>query len=129
MRQAGIWTTDDVEYYEDPHAKYLVVPDVFAQVKHSNGPDGMKMKTVGYGKDDYRVAIERHFAEDKVRRETVRNLLAIGRLLNRTIILPEQARCDKIGTIDRCRAPAEKFVLLHSCPMDHTTYRAGFETI
>ena len=37
MRQAGIWTTDDVEYYEDPHAKYLVVPDVLTQVKHSSG--------------------------------------------------------------------------------------------
>ena len=122
MRQAGIWTTDDVEYYEDPHAKYLVVPDVFAQVKHSNGPDGMKMKTVGYGKDDYRVAIERHFAEDKVRRETVRNLLAIGRLLNRTIILPEpRCYCDKIwNNLNGCRAPgAEKFVLPYSCPMDH----------
>ena len=122
MRQAGIWTADDREYYEDAHTKYLVVPDVFAQVKHANGPGGAKMKTVGYGNGDYRVAIERHFAEDKVRRETVRNLLALGKLLNRTIILPEpRCYCDKIwNNLNACRAPgAEKFVLPYSCPMDH----------
>jgi len=122
MRQAGIWTADDREYYEDANAKYLIVPDVFAQVKHANGPGGTKMKTVGYGKDDYRVAIERHFAEDKVRRETVRNLLALGKLLDRTVILPEpRCYCDKIwNNLNGCRAPgAEKFVLPYSCPMDH----------
>jgi arabinosyltransferase len=117
MRQAGIWTADEDEYYEDTKTKYLVVPDRFAQVRHQGAS-----VTVGSGKDDYRVAIERHFAEDRVRRETVRNLLALGRLLGRTVILPEpRCYCDKIwNNLNACRAPgAELFVLPYSCPMDH----------
>lgn len=67
-------------------------------------------------------AIRRHFAEDLLRRRTVRNLLAAARALNRTAVLPRAlCYCDKMwNNLQACRAAgAWAMPLPFECPMDH----------
>lgn len=69
-----------------------------------------------------RQAIRRHFAEDLLRRRTVRNLLAAARALNRTAVLPRAlCYCDKMwNNLQFCRAAgAWAMPLPFECPMDH----------
>ena len=118
MRQAGIWRSDPREYFED--GKYLVVSDEGSQVDFSGESPGGE--EVGSDRNAYRTAIDRHLREDKLRRTTIRNALALARALNRILVLPEaRCYCDKIwNNLNACRAPgAESFKLPYACPMDH----------
>ena len=114
MRQAGIWDSDPRSYYAD--GKYLVIPDVGAQVQFEGD------ETVGTDRDAYKEAIRRHLEEDSLRRMTVRNGLALAKALGRILVLPTaRCYCDKIwNNLNACRAPgAEQFKLPYECPMDH----------
>jgi hypothetical protein len=73
MRQAGIWRSDPKEYFEE--GKFLVIPDVGAQVQFEGDVE------VGSGRNDYKEAIRRHLEEDKLRRLSVRNGLALAKAL------------------------------------------------
>ena len=118
MRQAGIWRSDPREYFED--GNYLVVSDEGSQVDFSGESPGGE--EVGSDRNAYRTAIDRHLREDKLRRTTIRNALALARALNRILVLPEaRCYCDKIwNNLNACRAPgAESFKLPYACPMDH----------
>ena len=118
MRQAGIWRSDPREYFED--GKYLVVSDEGSQVDFSGESPGGE--EIGSDRNAYRTAIDRHLREDKLRRTTIRNALALARALNRILVLPEaRCYCDKIwNNLNACRAPgAESFKLPYACPMDH----------
>lgn len=119
MRQAGIWRSDPKEYWEE--GKYLVVSDEGSQVDFSKDSSS-SAETVGSDRTAYRTAIDRHLREDKLRRTTIRNALALARSLNRILILPAaRCYCDKIwNNLNACRAPgAESFTLPYACPMDH----------
>ena len=114
MRQAGIWRSDPPSYYEE--GKYLVISDVGAQVQFE-GPED-----VGTDREAYKTAIYRHLEEDRLRRTSVRNGLALAKALGRILVLPApRCYCDKIwNNLNGCRAPgAEKFKLPYACPMDH----------
>lgn len=114
MRQAGIWHSDPEGYYSE--GKFLVIPDVGAQVRFE-GPE-----EVGTDRHAYKEAIKRHLEEDKLRRMSVRNGLALAKTLGRILVLPTaRCYCDKIwNNLNACRAPgAEQFKLPYACPMDH----------
>jgi hypothetical protein len=67
-------------------------------------------------------ALRRHFAEDLLRRRSVRNLLAVARSLGRIPVLPRAlCYCDKMwNNLHACRAPGgEAMALPFECPMDH----------
>ena len=87
--------------------KFLVVLDSGAQLcfpgEYSIGTDA----------GAYKVAIQRHFAEDKLRRVTVRNAMALAEALGRTLVLPKaRCYCDKIwNNLNACRAPGTHFPL------------------
>ena len=77
---------------------------------------------MGHEREDYKIAIARHLAEDALRRQTVRNALALAQALGRILILPAaRCYCDKIwNNLNGCRAPgSETFRLPYACPMDH----------
>jgi hypothetical protein len=67
-------------------------------------------------------ALRRHFAEDLLRRRSVRSLLAAARALCRVPVLPRAlCYCDKLwNNLHGCRGPgAEAMPLPFECPMDH----------
>jgi hypothetical protein len=134
MRQAGLWRADDAAWFggsshkaregeddgdgETPPRveKFLSVADAGAQLTFP-GP-----YEIGVDARAYVIAIRRHLAEDKLRRVTVRNALALADALGRTLVLPSaRCFCDKIwNNLNACRAPgAETFALPYACPMDH----------
>ena len=136
MRQDGLWKADSSEYFggdriadaaitgDKEHSKsnnpstekFLVVLDSGAQLSF---PEPYEIGTDG---DAYKSAILRHLSEDKLRRTTVRNGLALAQALGRTLILPKaRCYCDKIwNNLNACRAPgSETFTIPYECPMDH----------
>ena len=120
MRQAGIWRADPPAFYGDgdDDVKFLVIADEGAQMRF---PDD-EPATIGTDREAHRVAIARHLQEDKLRRTTVRNGLALAKALGRVLVLPRaRCYCDKIwNNLNACRAPgAETFTLPYACPMDH----------
>ena len=117
MRQAGLWLADDETWFGgDGNEKFLSVADAGATLAFPAPYE------VGVDARAYVVAIRRHLAEDRLRRATVRNALAVAEALGRTLVLPSaRCYCDKIwNNLNACRAPgAETFVLPYDCPMDH----------
>ena len=113
LRQHGLWYVDPKSYWT---GKFLTVSTKGSQVKFE-GPSA-----IGLEPDAYFTAITRHFEEDKLRRVTIRNALALAKALGRILILPEaRCYCDKIwNTLKGCRAlGAETGHLPYACPMDH----------
>ena len=115
LRQHGLWYADDATDYWTSQ-KYLTISTKGAQVKFNSskpiGTDGMA----------YLEAISRHFDEDRLRRVTIRNGLALAKALNRVFVFPPaRCYCDKIwNTLAGCRAlGAETAHLPFACPMDH----------
>ena len=126
MRQAGLWHADDETWFgsankggspgNEAPEKFLAVADAGATLAFP------APREIGVDERAYVVAIRRHLAEDRLRRVTVRNALAIAEALGRTLVLPSAlCYCDKIwNNLNACRAPgAETFVLPYDCPMDH----------
>ena len=114
LRQHGLWFVDENAYWES--GKYLTISTEGVQVRF-NGSE-----VVGTGAEDYKLAITRHFEEDKLRRVSIRNGLALAKALGRTFVLPPaRCFCDKIwNTLKGCRAlGAETAHLPFECPMDH----------
>ena len=114
MRQAGIWRADPPSYYSEGH--FLVVSDEGARSRFPGDEE------VGTDREAYKTAIRRHLDEDALRRETVRNALALASALGRILVLPAaRCYCDKIwNNLNACRAPgSETFRLPYACPMDH----------
>ena len=114
MRQAGIWRADPPSYYSEGH--FLVVSDEGARSRFPGDEE------VGTDREAYKTAIRRHLDEDALRRETVRNALALASALGRILVLPAaRCYCDKIwNNLNACRARgSETFRLPYACPMDH----------
>jgi len=114
LRQHGLWYVDPASYWSD--GKFLTISAKGSQVQFDGD------SAVGTDPDAYVTAITRHFEEDKIRRVTIRNALALAKALGRTLILPEaRCYCDKIwNTLRGCRAlGAETAHLPYACPMDH----------
>ena len=114
LRQHGLWFVDENAYWES--GKYLTISTEGAQVRF-NGSEA-----VGTDDEAYKLAIARHFEEDKLRRVSIRNGLALAKALGRTFVLPPaRCFCDKIwNTLKGCRAlGAETAHLPFECPMDH----------
>ena len=114
LRQHGLWFVDESAYWES--GKYLTISTEGAQVRF-NGSE-----VVGTDDEAYKLAIARHFEEDKLRRVSIRNGLALAKALGRTFVLPPaRCFCDKIwNTLKGCRAlGAETAHLPFECPMDH----------
>ena len=134
MRQAGLWRADDDTWFggngdtkgvtrketeekeQEEQEKFLAIADSGATLAFPPPSE------IGFDDGAYKTAIRRHLAEDRLRRLTVRNALAIAEALGRTLVLPSaRCYCDKIwNNLNACRAPgAETFVLPYECPMDH----------
>ena len=134
LRQAGLWAMEEADYYA---GKFLVLADEGASFPPTD---------VGSGPEDWREvrqgvahcasarwcithaaslawqALRRHFAEDLLRRRSVRSLLAVARALGRIPVLPRAlCYCDKMwNNLHACRAPGgEAMALPFECPMDH----------
>lgn len=115
LRQHGLWYADDGTDYWTSRT-YLTISTKGAQVKFNSS------KPIGTDGTAYLEAISRHFDEDRLRRVTIRNGLALAKALNRTFVFPPaRCYCDKIwNTLAGCRAlGAETAHLPFSCPMDH----------
>jgi hypothetical protein len=109
MREAGLWKMDGSEYYA---GNFLAVSWAGA-----TRPEFRESLDV-----DSRVATKHHFDEDKYRRKTVRNLLAMAHLLNRTLIMPRMlCYVDHMWKEMRAGrfAGAYSMSLPFDCPMDY----------
>ena len=84
--------------------KFLSVADAGAQLVFP-GP-----YEIGVDARAYVIAIRRHLAEDKLRRVTVRNALALADALGRTLVLPSaRCFCDKIwNNLNACARRARR---------------------
>ena len=110
LRQAGLWAMEEADYYA---GKFVTLADEGAS---------FPAVAVGSGPGDWREALRRHFAEDLLRRRSVRSLLAVARALGRVPVLPRAlCYCDKMwNNLHACRAPGgEAMPLPFECPMDH----------
>ncbi|KAK3284820.1 hypothetical protein CYMTET_7548 [Cymbomonas tetramitiformis] len=75
FREAGLWQMDGKDYHE---GKFLAI-----------SWNGATRPEIRLALDiDTRVAVDKHFAEDRYRRATVRNAFALAQVLNRTLIMP-----------------------------------------
>ena len=116
LREAMLWhADDDTGYYNDGTEGFVSIHDSL----HNLPIDSMDAdKTV-----DSRVALQRHFDEDRYRRRLIMDAAAIAFALNRTLIMPRAlCYCDKTWhPIRSCwpymskRDTAFPFV----CPLDH----------
>jgi len=109
MREAGLWQMDGEEYTA---GRFLAVSWAGA-----TRPEFRETMDV-----DSRVATRHHFDEDKYRRKTVRNLLAMAHLLNRTLIMPRMlCYVDHMWKEMRAGrfAGAYSMSLPFDCPMDY----------
>ena len=116
LRQHGLWYAEDEHGYWKS-TKYLTISTKGAQARF-DAPETIRPDDP----EGYLTAIKRHFAEDKVRRVTIRNGLALAKALGRTFVFPPpRCYCDKIwNTLKGCRAlGAETAHLPFACPMDH----------
>jgi hypothetical protein len=116
LRQHGLWFVEDDEYWSS--GKYLTISTRGSQVEFS----GDSSIPSGDDADAYKTAISRHFDEDRLRRVSIRNGLALAKALGRIFVLPPaRCYCDKIwNTLKGCRAlGAATSHLPFECPMDH----------
>eukprot|EP00241_Pyramimonas_parkeae_P004033 CAMPEP_0114245480 /NCGR_PEP_ID=MMETSP0058-20121206/11919_1 /TAXON_ID=36894 /ORGANISM="Pyramimonas parkeae, CCMP726" /LENGTH=662 /DNA_ID=CAMNT_0001358537 /DNA_START=323 /DNA_END=2308 /DNA_ORIENTATION=- len=109
MREAGLWLMDGPEYSS---GNFLAVSWAGATRPEFRVP----LDT------DSRIIVKHHFEEDKFRRKTVRNALAIAALLNRTLIMPRiLCYVDQMWKEMRAGrfAGAYGMALPFDCPMDY----------
>jgi hypothetical protein len=114
MREAGLWSRDPQEYYTrgnflsfDPTPPHLLAADV------SSG------------------LIARHMRVAAWYRLSVRNALALARVLDRTLIVPPfLCYCDRWwgNVLPTCLIPGSDQTLPFQCPMDHLFFLPNWDT-
>jgi hypothetical protein len=119
FRESRLWAVDPPSYYASPDARYITY-----DTAHASNDAAAHAALPGGG------GVGAHFRAAAWHRAALASALALGRALNRTLILPRlRCFCDRWwgDVLPGCVMPGADVALPFICPMDHLFFLPNWE--